>query len=124
MPGVVHHPKTAGDAKLPTGTMELASFRQQDLRWSGRQPAFLARSSTGEELVWLSGKEHPSVVDDGQLGLVGHLQPGTCSLGKGRMVPLSVSPWLIAAEPGHPAFAGGKISSVSVCLLGSFSLVL
>lgn len=40
------------------------------------------------------------------------------------MVPLSMPPLLIAAEPGHPAFAGGKISSVSICLLGSFPLVL
>lgn len=75
--------------------------------------SFLARSSTSKELVWLLGKEHPSVVDDGWLGLLCHLQPRTCSLDRRGWFPL-----LLAAEPGHPVFAGGKIHSVSACLLG------
>lgn len=78
----------------------------------------------GEELVWLSGKEHPRVTDDGQLGLLGHLQPWDLQFGKERMVPLSLPLFLMATEPGHPAFASGKISSVSICLSGSLSLVL
>jgi len=98
--------------------MELVSFAP-----SRSQPVFMARRSTSEELLWLAGKEHPSKVDDGQLGLLGHLQPGICSLGR-RGWFLCLCPLWWAAEPGHPAFAGGKVSSVSICLLGSFSLVL
>lgn len=69
-------------------SLRMQSYSLEQLRWlQWSRSVFLARSSSSEELVWLLGgvvDTLASVVDNEQLGLLGHLQPGTSSLGTRR----------------------------------------
>lgn len=60
--------------------MGLFPYRQQEL-----QRVFLAKISTREELSWVLEKEHQREAGDGQLGQLGCLQLGACSLGRSRL---------------------------------------